>query len=81
MLSRMAKETILLRPGDDVDASYPINTAIFDFLKPGIYRFEALLSGWQEEEFSAQDQAELAKMKWPFVRGEMRASIQVVLTR
>ena len=81
VLARMAKESILLRPGEHVDAYYPIRTSTFDFLKPGTYRFEALLSGWQEEEFGVQDQAELVKMKWPFMRGEMRASIQVVLTK
>jgi hypothetical protein len=77
----MTKEAILLRPGEHVDGTYPINTATFDFLKPGTYRFEALLSCWQQDEFSAQDQAELAEMKWPFVRGDVPASIKVVLIK
>jgi hypothetical protein len=81
VINRMTKEAILLRPGEHVDGTYPINTATFDFLKPGTYRFEALLSCWQQDEFSAQDQAELAEMKWPFVRGDVPASIKVVLIK
>jgi hypothetical protein len=81
VIKRMTKEAVLLRPGEHLDGTYPINTATFDFLKPGTYRFEALLSCWQREEFSAQDKAELVTMKWPFVRGDVPASIKVVLTQ
>jgi hypothetical protein len=77
--ARMKKEAVLLKPGEHLDGTDPINTATFDFLKPGTYRFEALLEGWRQDEFSAKEQAELATMMWPFVRGEVPASIKVVL--
>jgi hypothetical protein len=80
VINRMTKEAVLLRPSEYLEGKYPINTATFDFLKPGTYRFEALLSCWQQEEFTPQDQGELAEMKWPFVRGDVPASIKIVLT-
>jgi hypothetical protein len=80
VVERMAKEAVLLKPGEHFDGTYPVDTGTFEFLKPGAYRFEASLSCWREEEFSAQEQAQLATMRWPFVRGDVPASINVVLT-
>jgi hypothetical protein len=37
VIKRMTKEAVLLRPGEHLDGTYPINTATFDFLKPGTY--------------------------------------------
>ena len=81
VIQRMTKEAVLLKPGEHLDGTYPVNTATFDFLKPGTYRFEALLSCWEREEFSAQDQTELGTMKWPFVTGNIPASIKIMLSK
>jgi len=44
-------------------------------LKPGPYRVEAALSGWDEEKFSDAERSELARMGCPFMKGEVSDSI------
>lgn len=75
---RMSKEAVLLEPGEHLDGTFLLDPKLFR-LKPGIYRIEASLTGWSEEEFTDVERSELAHMASPFMRGEVHASIRITL--
>jgi TonB family protein len=75
---RMNKEAVLLQPGDHFTGAWSI--FLSSPVSPGEYRMEGVLYGWKPEDFSQADQAELAKMGAPFLRGEVPASAKVTLT-
>lgn len=79
LLERMKRETILLRPGRSVEGHLVLQTNLFAGMKPGHYRIEAELEGWNDKDFDQENQAELRKMGAPFLRGEVPASTQVLL--
>jgi len=51
---------------------------LFGGLKPGVYRVEAALTGWDEEKFT--ERSELARIGRPFTVGEVPDSIRTTLT-
>jgi hypothetical protein len=51
---------------------------LFGGLKPGVYRVEAALTGWDEEKFT--ERSELARIGRPFTAGEVPDSIRITLT-
>jgi hypothetical protein len=75
---RMNKGAVLLKPGDHAEGTLPLSAK---GLPPGVYRVVATLSGWKPEQFSPAEQAELAAMGGPFLRGEVPASTRITLTR
>ena len=77
---RMAKEAVLLKPGEHLDGSFRLDTKLFGGLKPGAYRIEAALSGWNEEKFSETERSELSRMTNPFMTGEVPDSVRIKLT-
>jgi hypothetical protein len=74
---RMNKEAVLLKPGDHLDGTFLLDTKPFGGLKPGVYRVEAALTGWDEEKFTDAERSELARMGSPFMAGEVPASIRI----
>ena len=76
---RMAKEAILLKPGDSTDGALELDAAWFGGLPPGPYRIEAVLYCWNEGEFSAADLKELSSTGRRFVRGQIPASLRITL--
>jgi hypothetical protein len=49
-------------------------------LKPGRYRVEAALTGWDEEKFSEAERSELTQMGGRFMTGDVQDSIRITLT-
>ena len=76
---RMAKEAVLLKPGKHLEGTFLLDPKLFA-LKPGAYRVEAALTGWDEEKFSDAERSELARMGCPFMTGEVPDSIRITLT-
>ncbi len=76
---RMAKEAVLLKPGEHLDGTFQLDTALFGGLKPGRYRIEAVLWCWNPDKFSDAERVELAKMG-RFMYGEVRASMTTTIT-
>jgi hypothetical protein len=76
----MSKEAVLLKPGEHLDGTLLLDTKLFGGLKPGAYRVEAALTGWDEEKFTDAERSELARMGSPFMAGEVPDSIRVTLT-
>jgi len=66
----MSKEAVLLRPREHLDGTFRLDSKLFGF-KPGEYRIEAALSGWAEEKFTDAERSELARMAYPFLRGDL----------
>lgn len=77
---RMSKESVLLRPGEHLDGTLRLDTALFGGLKPGAYRIEAELSGWSEEKFTNAELSDLSRMVHPLLRGEVPVSVRITLT-
>ena len=77
---RMNKEAVLLKPGEHLDGTFFLDTKLFGGLKPGVYRVEAALTGWDEEKFTDAERSELARMGSPFMTGEVPDSIRITLT-
>lgn len=76
---RMRKDALLLKPGQAVTGSFSFDSKIFaDNLKPGVYRLEAVLYGWNLL-FDNSQLSELAGMGAPFLIGESTASSRVEL--
>lgn len=75
---RMTKEAVLLKPGEHLDGTFLLDPKLFH-LKPGIYRIEAALTGWDETKFTAAERSELARMVSPFMSGEVPDSIRITL--
>ena len=76
---RMSKEAVLLKPGEHLDGTFQLDTKLFGGLKPGAYRIEAALTGWDEEKFSDTERSELARMASPFMTGEVPDSTNMTL--
>lgn len=74
----MTKEAVLLKPGEHLEGTFLLDPNLFH-LKPGIYRVEAALTGWDETKFTAAERSELARMVSPFMRGEVPDSIRITL--
>lgn len=78
---RMSKDAFLLKPGQKITGSYSFDSKIFaNSLKPGVYRLEAVLYGWNES-FDKSELSELAKFRAPFLIGESVASAEVEFGR
>ena len=76
---RMRKDALLLKPGQVVSGSFSFDSEVFAAsLKPGAYRLEALLYGWNQP-FDDSQLSELAMMGSPFLIGENAASLPVEL--
>ncbi len=76
---RMRKDALLLKPGESMTGSFRFDSKIFvNSLKPGKYRLEAVLYGWNMP-FDNSQLAELAGMGAPFLIGENTASSTVEL--
>jgi hypothetical protein len=76
---RMRKDALLLKPGQEVTGSFSFDSKVFsDSLKPGAYRLEAVLYGWNLL-FDNSQLSELAGMGAPFLIGESTASSRVEL--
>jgi hypothetical protein len=73
-------EAVLLKPSDHLDGTFLLDTKLFGGLKPGVYRVEAALTGWDEEKFTDAERSELARMGSPFMAGEVPDSIRITLT-
>ena len=76
---RMTKEAVLLKPGESTAGTLRLDPKVFH-LTAGRYRVEASLTGWRPEKFSGEELAELEKMRYPFITGEVPASLTVILT-
>jgi hypothetical protein len=79
LTQRMSIGTVLLHPGEQVDGILQLDPTMFGGLPPGRYRVEAVLRGWNSNEFTDAELAELATMGSPFLRGEVLASIKIQL--
>jgi hypothetical protein len=78
---RMRKDALVLKPGQKVSGSYSFDSKIFaDRLKPGAYRLEAVLHGWNQS-FDKSELSELAGLGAPFLLGESVASSEVEFGR
>jgi hypothetical protein len=77
---RMSKEAVLLTPGEHLDGTFRLDTKLFGGLNPGAYRIEAALYGWADEKFTDAEKSELARMPYPFLRGEIPNSVRITLT-
>ena len=78
LAERMDKEAVLLKPGASVEGTHRLE---FTGLRPGKYRIEASLTGWDESSFSEPELSELdhAALPYPLLRGTIPASTQVTL--
>ena len=77
----MRKDALLLKPGQAVTGSFTFDSKVFaDSLKPGAYRLEAVLYGWNLLFDNSQLSGRLAG-RWgaPFLIGESTASSRVEL--
>jgi hypothetical protein len=76
---RMRKDALLLKPGQALTGSFSFDSKVFaDSLKPGAYRLEAVLYGWNLS-FDNSQLSELAGMGAPFLIGESTATSAVEL--
>jgi hypothetical protein len=75
----MLKDALLLKPGQVVTGSFSFDSKVLaDSLKPGTYRLEAVLYGWNLR-FDNSQLSELAGKGAPFLIGESTASSPVEL--
>ena len=77
IVERMQKDAVLLNPMQEFEGTFKLSTDILGGVKPDKYRIEASLDGWLEADFTAAQEAELASMGHPFLRGDAVASIAV----
>ena len=80
IVERMQKDAVLLNPMQEFEGTFKLSTDILGGVKgvkPDKYRIEASLDGWLEADFTAAEEAELAGMGHPFLRGDAVASIAV----
>jgi hypothetical protein len=76
---RTQRDAVLLRPGREATGSFSFDSKIFlDQLRPGVYRLEAVLYGWNLP-FDSNQLHDLAGMGTPFLLGESDAVSQVEL--
>jgi hypothetical protein len=76
---RMSKEAILLKPGEHANGTLRLDPTLFGGLPPGRYRIEAVLTCWNDDEFTAAERKELQNVGSRFVRGEIPASANITL--
>jgi hypothetical protein len=77
---RMRRDALLLKPSQAATGSFTLDSSVLeDSLKPGAYRLEAVLYGWNQPYDNSQ-LSELARMGAPFLIGESNASLIVELT-
>jgi hypothetical protein len=69
---------VLVKPGQVVHGSFTFQPAVLIGLKPGSYRLEAILYGWNLS-FSTAELSELHRMGAPFLIGETHATTHVEL--
>jgi len=75
---RMRKDALLLKPKEAVTGSFTLSTVFDGALKPGAYRLEAVLYGWNQRYDNSQ-LSELAWMGAPFLIGESNAALPIEL--
>jgi hypothetical protein len=75
---RMQKDAVLVKPGQAVHGSFIFQPKVLSDLKPGSYRLEAVLYGWNLP-FNASELSELHRMGVPFLIGETHATTHVEL--
>jgi hypothetical protein len=75
---KMQKDATLVKPGQMVYGSFTFQTKVLSDLKPGSYRLEAVLHGWNLP-FNTSELTELQRMGAPFLIGETHASTHVEL--
>jgi len=75
---RMRKDAVLVKPGQAVHGSFTFQPKVLSDLKPGSYRLEAVLYGWNLS-FSTSELSELHRMDAPFLIGETHATTHVEL--
>jgi hypothetical protein len=76
----MRKDALLLKPGQAVTGSFTFDSKVFaDSLKPGAYRLETVLYGWNLS-FNNSQLSELARMGAPFLISESTASSSIELS-
>jgi hypothetical protein len=76
---RMNKEAVLLKPGEQLEGTFRLDPKLFG-LKPGVYRVDAALTGWDQGKFTDAERSELARMGSPFMTGKVPDSIRITLT-
>ena len=76
---RMAKEAVLLKPGEHVDGTLQLDPTLFGGLPPGPYRIEAVLYCWNDDEFTADERKDLENVGRRFLRGQAPASTNITL--
>lgn len=77
----MKKETVLLKAGQRLRGHVLLDTTLFGGLKPGVYRIEAVLYGWNDNDFNQEQQSELQKLPASLIRGEVQAATRITLRR
>ena len=75
---RMRKDAVLLKPGQSVSGSFRLELQVLGNLKPGSYRLEAVLYGWNRH-FRDSELLELHGITSPFLIGEAHATTQIEL--
>ena len=75
---RMQKDAKLVKPGQVVHGSFTFQPKVFNGLKPGSYRLEAVLYGWNLS-FNTAELSELHRMGAPFLIGETHATTHIEL--
>jgi hypothetical protein len=76
---RMRKDALLLEPGQATTGSFDFDSSVFEgSLKPGAYRLEAVLYGWNQR-YDDSQLSELAGMGAPFLIGETDTSSLIEL--
>src|SRR5690242_17131038 len=73
---RMQKDAVLVSPGQAVRGAFTFEPKVLNDLKPGSYRLEAVLYGWNLA-FSTSELSELQRMVAPFLIGETHATTHV----
>lgn len=81
LAERMKKETVLLKAGQRLRGHVLLDTTLFGGLKPGVYRIEAVLYGWNDNDFNQEQQSELQKLPASLIRGEVQAATRITLRR
>jgi hypothetical protein len=76
--ARMHQDAVLVKRGQAVHGSFTFEPKVFSDLKPGSYRLEAVLYGWNLW-FTTSELSELHRMNAPFLIGETHATIHVEL--
>jgi hypothetical protein len=74
----MRKDAVLVRPGQAVHGSFTFQPKVLSDLKPGSYRLESVLYGWNLS-LNTSELSELHRMGVPFLIGETHATTHVEL--